>query len=80
MVFVAVIAFSTASQGQSASGAVGDDTQPVVTVRAEFVVNEESRTGELAVTAAVRGGYHIYAMTQSKPFLATKISVEPSDK
>ncbi|MBI3467188.1 MAG: thioredoxin family protein, partial [Planctomycetes bacterium] len=56
------------------------DAEAVVTVRAEFSVNEGARTGELSVTATIRDGYHIYAMTQPKPFLATQIHIEPSDQ
>ena len=56
----------------------GDDSPPVVSVQANFFLDDNGHSGELSVTATVRDGYHIYAMSQPKPFLATKISVKPS--
>jgi hypothetical protein len=76
--FVSILAAT--SRAQSPKDGQGVDASPAVTVHAEFFVNEKSRIGELAVTASLRDGYHIYAMTQPKPFLATKIHVESSDQ
>ena len=52
----------------------------VVTVRAEFTVGDDGRTGKLSVAAEIRRGYHIYATTQAKPFIATRIDLDPTDR
>ncbi|MCI0493262.1 MAG: thioredoxin family protein, partial [Planctomycetes bacterium] len=79
LLFFASVLTAT-SHAQSPNDGQGVDASPAVTVHAEFFVNEKSRNGELSVTASLRDGYHIYAMTQPKPFLATKIHVKPSDQ
>jgi len=55
----------------------GDQSQ-LVHVDAELVVDTNMKSGELLVTAKIQDGYHIYAMKQAKPFLATQISVDQS--
>ena len=52
----------------------------VVTVRADFTVGEGSETGELSITTEIQDGFHIYAMSQQKPFKATKIQLDESDR
>lgn len=78
LVFASVLTATARAQPPNDGGSA--DASPVVTVHAAFFVNDDSRTGELSVTATLRDGYHIYAMTQPKPFLATKIHVEPTDQ
>ena len=51
-----------------------------VTVSAEFTVAEDSSQGTLSITASIREGFHIYALTQPKPFIATRIHVDESDR
>ncbi len=58
----------------------GKKPEPVVTVRAELAVDRGHRTGRLSVAAEIQDGFHIYAMTQPKPFLATQIHVDDSDR
>ena len=59
-------------------GSVSQKADSVVTVRAELKAGESERTGKLVVTAEIAKGYHIYAMTQPKPFIATRIAVAES--
>ena len=57
----------------------GRDNSEVVKVRAEFAVDKTGQNRTLAVTADIRDSFHIYAMTQPKPFIATKVHVDQSD-
>ncbi len=78
LLFVASIVVPVSAYSQDSG--FGHDSAPVVTVQANFSVDDNGRSGELSVTATVRDGYHIYAMSQPKPFLATKIVVDPSNQ
>ncbi len=78
LLFAATILVPLSTYSQDSG--LGDDSTPVVTVQARFSVNGGGRSGELSVTATVRNGYHIYAMSQPKPFLATRIVVDPSSE
>lgn len=51
--------------------------QEIVRVSAELQIQNET-TGRLIVTAKIADGFHIYAQSQPKPFLASKISVAES--
>jgi thiol:disulfide interchange protein DsbD len=55
----------------------GDADVPVVRISATLTRTAE-RTGQLSVTADVKKGFHIYAPSQPRPFLATKITVAES--
>lgn len=67
------------SQGDTQGDSSADASQPV-RVRAEFRMHTDEQTGTLAVTASLQKGYHVYAMTQPKPFIATRIEVEGADQ
>ncbi|MCH7728481.1 MAG: thioredoxin family protein, partial [Planctomycetes bacterium] len=56
------------------------NSDEAVTVSAQFTVAQDSREGTLSITASIREGFHIYAMTQPKPFIATQIHVDESDR
>ncbi|MCP5091997.1 MAG: hypothetical protein GY949_13845, partial [Gammaproteobacteria bacterium] len=51
------------------------DSRAVVDTKAWFLANDDGREGTLYVTVNVREGYHIYATSQPKPFIATEIHV-----
>lgn len=59
---------------------IGEETASVVTVRAEFSVEPSARTGKLSITAEIQDGYHIYATSQPKPFIATRLHIDESDQ
>src|SRR5260370_12607883 len=71
------IAFGLAFVSPSLQLARGDAGVPVVRVSATLSRTSE-RTGQLAVMADIKKGFHIYAQSQPRPFLATKISVAQS--
>src|SRR5262249_38570387 len=54
-----------------------DADVPVVRLSATLTRTAE-KTGQLLVTADVKKGFHIYAPSQPRPFLATKITVAES--
>jgi suppressor for copper-sensitivity B len=59
------------------ASAAGDGEVPIVQVSAALTRTAE-RTGHLSVTAEIKKGFHIYAQSQPRPFLATKIMVAES--
>jgi suppressor for copper-sensitivity B len=71
------LALALAFAGLSPQLARGEGDDPVVRVSATLTRTSE-RSGQLAVTADVAKGFHIYAPSQPRPFLATKISVAES--
>lgn len=80
MVLIHSMTADRAHAGEVASRERGRNSSSVVTVRAEFFVEQTGRSGRLSVTAEIQSGYHIYAMSQAKPFLATEIHADPSDR
>ncbi len=52
--------------------------EEIVTIRATYRLDISSQTGFLDISATIKDGYHIYALDQAKPFLATEISLDPT--
>ena len=71
------LVFALALVGPSHQLASGAADIPVVRVSATLTRTSE-RTGQLSVTADIEKGFHIYALSQPRPFLATKISAAES--
>ncbi|HTU17162.1 MAG TPA: cytochrome c biogenesis protein CcdA, partial [Gemmataceae bacterium] len=71
------LVFVLAFVGPSLQLARGAADIPVVRVSATLTRTSE-RTGQLSVTADIKKGFHIYAQSQTRPFLATKISAAES--
>jgi len=71
------LAFALVFVGPSLELANGDAGAPVVRVSASLT-RTAAGTGQLSITADIKKGFHIYAMSQPRPFLATKISVAES--
>lgn len=66
------------ASGQFAPEGPSDDAGTVLTVQAQFTAPTADKPAQLFVTAAIRPGWHIYALTQpSGGPLATKIQVTP---
>jgi suppressor for copper-sensitivity B len=61
-------------------GRVAKLADSIVAVRAELRVGSDNRQGTLSVAADIQPGYHIYATTQAKPFVATRIDLDGSDR
>lgn len=60
----------------SASISHADDTQVQIQAHLQPLTDT---TADLVVTASISDGLHIYAQTQPKPFLATRINVTPDE-
>ncbi len=63
--------------GPFASLVRGEEMTPVVRISAALTRTSE-RTGQLSVSADIKKDFHIYAQSQPRPFLATKIAVTDS--
>jgi thiol:disulfide interchange protein DsbD len=70
-------AFVLAFVGPSLRPAQAGDVPPVVRIFSTLTRTSD-RVGQLSVTADIANGYHIYAQSQPRPFLATKITVAES--
>jgi hypothetical protein len=68
------LTFALALVGASLRPARADDVPPVVRI-SSTLTRASDRVGQLSVTADVANGFHIYALTQPRPFLATRITV-----
>jgi len=68
-----VLAFVGASFGPARAG----DAPPVVRI-SSTLTRTSDRVGQLSVTADIATGFHIYAQSQPRPFLATRITVAES--
>jgi thiol:disulfide interchange protein DsbD len=74
---MSLLAFATSSVNASQ---LSDETHVFVSAKVEVAQTEGAAPqAKLVVTAQVAEGLHIYAQSQPKPFLATKISVEESN-
>jgi hypothetical protein len=73
------VALALAFVGSSLPLAHSQGDIPVVRVSAALTQTSE-RTGQLSVTADIKQGFHIYAQSQPRPFLATKITVTEASK
>ncbi len=71
------LAFLLAFVGPPLRPAGAGDVPPVVGISATLT-RTSGRVGQLSVTADIANGYHIYAPSQPRPFLATRISVVES--
>ena len=71
------VLFALAVVGPALQCARGETGIPVVRVSATLSRTSE-RTGQLAIRADIKNGFHIYAQSQPRPFLATEISVAAS--
>lgn len=74
---LAIVLLVFTSPAVAQFGAPSGAEQEIVRVSAELQIENET-TGRLIVTARIADGFHIYAQTQPKPFLASKISVAES--
>ncbi len=73
LTLVLVLAFVGPSLRPAAAG----DVPPVVGI-SSTLTRTSDRVGQLSVTADVATGFHIYAQSQPRPFLATRITVTKS--
>ncbi len=71
---------SVSRQSLSGETAAFVDSKSVVDIEAWFLTGDNDRDGTLFVTADVQDGYHIYSMSQPKPFIATEIRLAPSNQ
>ena len=71
------LAFLVAFVGPSLRPAGAGDVPPVVGISATLT-RTSGRVGQLSVTADIANGFHIYAPSQPRPFLATRIIVAES--
>ena len=71
------LAFVLAFTGSWLRPAEADDPPPVVGISSTLTRTSE-RAGQLSVTADIADGFHIYAQSQPRPFLATRITVAES--
>ncbi len=53
------------------------DVPPIVAISSNLA-HTSDRLGQLSVTAKIANGFHIYALSQPRPFLATRITVPES--
>ncbi|HKB38628.1 MAG TPA: protein-disulfide reductase DsbD domain-containing protein, partial [Gemmataceae bacterium] len=75
---ILILAFALGFIGPLPKALARDDADvPVVRISATLTRTAE-QTGQLLVTADVKKGFHIYAPSQPRPFLATKITVAES--
>ncbi len=71
------LAFVLACTGPSIRPALAGDVHPIVRI-SSTLTRSSDRAGQIAVTADIADGYHIYALSQPRPFLATRITVDES--
>ena len=71
------LAFVLAWGGPLFRLAEASDVPPVVAISSTLTRSSE-RVGQLSVTAEIADGFHIYALSQPPPFLATRIAVAES--
>ena len=71
------LAFVLAFVGPSLRPAEAGDVPPVVRI-SSTLTRTSDRVGQLSVTADIANGFHIYAQSQPRPFLATRITVAES--
>ena len=71
------LAFVLAFTGPSLQPAEAGDVPPIVRI-SSTLTRTSDRVGQLFVTADIASGFHIYAQSQPRPFLATKITVVAS--
>ncbi len=71
------IAFVLAIAGPSVRAADAGGVPPVVRI-SSTLTRTSARVGHVSVTADIADGYHIYALSQPRPFLATTIAVAGS--
>jgi suppressor for copper-sensitivity B len=72
-----ILAFVLAFAGLSLRPAEAGEVPPVVGI-SSTLSRSSDRAGQLSVTATIAKGFHIYAQSQPRPFLATKITVVES--
>ena len=72
-----LIAFLLISASTSLTPARAGDELPIVRV-SSTLTRTSDRLGQVSVTADIASGFHIYAMSQPRPFLATMITVAQS--
>jgi suppressor for copper-sensitivity B len=75
---LSILAFTLIFIGPLLASARSDRDVPVVRVWAALTRTSPDDAGKLAITADIKPGFHIYAQSQPRPFLATKIAVTPS--
>ena len=63
--------------GRSLRPAQAGDVPPVVGI-SSTLTRTSDRVGQLSVTADIASGFHIYAQSQPRPFLATRITAAES--
>ncbi len=68
------LTFVLALVGSSLQPAWAGDDRPVVRI-SSTLTRTSDQAGQLSVTADIANGFHIYAQSQPRPFLATKITV-----
>ncbi len=71
------LAFVLAFVGPSLRPAKAGDVRPFVRI-SSTLTRTSDRVGQLSVTADIANGFHIYALSQPRPFLATRITVAES--
>ena len=74
---VLTIAFVLASAGPSFRHALASDVPPIVRISSTLTRTSDG-VGHVSVTADIANGFHIYALSQPRPFLATRITVAES--
>jgi suppressor for copper-sensitivity B len=72
-----IIAFLLAVAGTLLRPARAGDDPPIVRV-SSTLTRTTDRAGQISVTADIADGFHIYALSQPRPFLATRITVSES--
>ena len=72
-----ILAFALAFLDPSLRPASAGDVPPIVGISATLTRTSD-RVGQLSVTADIANGFHIYAPSQPRPFLATRITVAES--
>jgi suppressor for copper-sensitivity B len=71
------IALVLAFAGPSFRRALASDAPPIVRI-SSTLTRTSDRVGQVSVTADIANGFHIYALSQPRPFLATRITVAES--
>jgi hypothetical protein len=71
------IALVLALAGPSFRRALASDVPPIVRI-SSTLTRTSDRVGQVSVTADIANGFHIYALSQPRPFLATRITVAES--
>jgi DsbC/DsbD-like thiol-disulfide interchange protein len=86
LVVVAAMALASTAAGQSQPwdtgagpdfGAGPEESDPL-SVAAQFTAPTAARPAQLYVTVTLQPGWHIYSVTQPKPYVATRISLSGS--